>query len=73
MSYRVPLATETLPGSIQIGSGLRVGANGVTSTGGSQVAASTQQITTVTDGLVIIDSMSLTPGAGTYRVFFNMN
>ena len=39
MSYRVPLATDTLPGSVQIGTGLRVNAAGVLNTGGSQIEA----------------------------------
>jgi hypothetical protein len=71
MSYRVPLATPTLAGSVQIGTGLRINADGTLSTGGSAIEASTRQVTTPADGLVLVDSMTLTPGAGTYRVFFN--
>lgn len=73
MSYRVPLATSALPGSVQIGTGLRVNTSGILSTGGSAVEASIRQITTPADGLVVVDSMTLTPGAGTYRVMFNAN
>lgn len=73
MSYRVPLATDILPGSVQIGSGLRVGVDGILTTGGAAAEASIPQITVEADGVVIVDSMTVTPGAGTYRVLFNMN
>jgi hypothetical protein len=52
MSYRVPLATATLPGSVLPGDGLRV-IDGVVSTGGAQVEATTPQVTTPADGQAI--------------------
>lgn len=73
MTYRWPLASVTNPGSVQIGSGLMTSAGGVLSTGGMFVESATTQTTTATDGIVMVDSMSLTPGTGTYRVLFNMN
>ncbi len=74
MSYKAPLATTTEPGIVQIGAGLSV-TNGIVSVtaNSSSAEVGTPQITTVADGTVIIDSMTLTPGAGTYRVFFNMD
>ena len=72
MSYRVPLATATLPGSVLPGDGLRV-VDGVVSTGGFAAEASVPQVTVESDGVVQVDAMTLTPGAGTYRVLFNMN
>lgn len=72
MSYKLPQATTSEPGVLTAGSGLTV-VNGVLSTGGAAVDASLPQVTTSADGLVIVDSMTLTPAAGTYRVFFNAN
>lgn len=72
MSYREPLATTTEPGIVTIGSGLEI-VGPVLSTGGSAVEASVVQTTVPVDGLVVVDSMTLTPGAGTYRVLFNAN
>lgn len=73
MGYKEPLASSADFGVVKVGSGLRVNVGGTLTTGGSAVEASARQITTATDGLVLIDSMTLTPGAGTYRVLFNAN
>lgn len=72
MSYRLPLATTDDPGVSTVGSGLEI-VNGVLSTGGAAVEAGTTQITSPADGVVVVDSMTVTPGAGTYRVLFNAN
>lgn len=72
MSYRLPLATTTGPGVSTVGSGLEI-ISGTLSTGGDSVEATLPQVTTSADGVTVIDSMTLTPGAGTYRVFFNAN
>lgn len=72
MSYRLPLATTTGPGVSAIGSGLEI-TSSVLSTGGDAVESNIPQATTSLDGVTIVDSMTLTPGAGTYRVFFNAN
>lgn len=73
MSYKAPLASVTNSGVVKIGSGLRMNTGGIITTGGSAVEASARQITTTTNGLVVVNSMTLTPGAGTYRVLFNAN
>jgi len=73
MSYKAPLASLTNSGVVKVGSGLRMNTGGILTTGGFAVEASARQITTATDGLVAINSMTLTPGAGTYRVLFNAN
>lgn len=72
MAYREPLATTTEPGIVTVGSGLEI-IGPVLSTGGSSIEAIIPQVTTAADGLVLVDSMTLTPGAGTYRVLFNAN
>lgn len=75
MAYREPLATTTQPGIITVGAGLVITPQGVLST--TAVAASfsttanTPQVTTSADGLTIVDSMTLVPGAGTYLATFN--
>ena len=79
MSYRQPLATTTQPGTVTIGAGLAITPSGVLSATGSggtvgfSTNATTPQTTTSTDGVTIVDSMSLIPGAGTYQVAFNTN
>lgn len=78
MSYREPLATTTGPGIITVGSGLSITPQGVLSAtpGGIvsfSVNASTPQITTSVSGTTVVDSMTITPGAGTYQVSFNAN
>ena len=40
---------------------------------GFSVNAANVQVTTPADGTVVVDSMTLTPGAGTYQVMFNAN
>lgn len=72
MSYRAPLATTTVPGTVIIGSGLEI-QSGSIGTGGSAVDDDVVQTVTSADGITQIASMTLTPGAGTYRVFFNAN
>ena len=72
MSYRLPLSTTTVPGVSTVGSGLEI-IGGVLSTGGSFVEAVAPQVTTSADGVTIVDSMTLTPATGTYRIFFNAN
>ena len=77
MAYRSPLATTTTAGSFVVGSGLAITPGGVLSTTGLtnafSVDATVPQVTTSLDGTVIVDSMTLTPGAGTYQVTFNAN
>ena len=73
MAYRSPLATTTNAGSIIVGSGMKISPSGALSTGGGAAAASTIQSVVEGDGAVIINGMTLTPGAGTYRVLFNLN
>lgn len=72
MSYKTPLASDTDFGIVKVGTGLSAN-TGLLSTGGSSVEATTTQVTSPTDGIVVVDSMTLTPGAGTYRVLFNAN
>lgn len=78
MSYREPLATTIAPGIVTVGSGLAITPQGVlsatgTAAAGFSVNATTPQVTTSIDGTVVVDSMTLTPGAGTYHVNFNAN
>ena len=79
MSYREPLATTTGPGIVTVGSGLSITTTGVLSaTGGGaiiafSVNADLPQTTTSADGTVIVNAMTITPGAGTYHVSFNAN
>jgi len=74
VSYNTPLTSTTEFGSMKVGSNLSV-VDGVVSavplSSSSSVTADTPIVTTAIDGTVIVDSMSIIPGAGNYLVLFN--
>jgi hypothetical protein len=72
MAYKEPVATVTDWGVVRIGSGLNV-TTGIISIGSAEVNSNTQQTILTTDGLTPVNSMTLTPGAGTFQTSFNAN
>lgn len=79
MSYRQPLATTLLPGTVTVGAGLAITPQGVLSTVGGggavgfSVASAVPQITTSVDGTTPVTGLTIIPGAGTYQVSANIN
>jgi len=79
MSYRQPLATTLVPGTVRVGAGLAITPQGVLSavggggTVGFSVINAVPQTTTSADGTVPVTGLTLTPGAGTYQVSASVN